>query len=165
MQCAIFGWHMSYSRPCGTGFAFGTPCVALLFAALIGFLFAPQCLFATDRTWSGGTSVWGTGTNWSGSVAPTSTDNPVFSSTFSNQPTLGAAATVGGLWMTGNVGQNVIIGGAFALTLSGNTINGTAGLGILVDNANAYGLTINAPITLGAAQSWTNNSGNLLTIG
>ena len=67
--------------------------------------------------------------------------------------------------MTGSVGQNVTIGGTFALTLNGNTINGTAGLGILVDNANAFTLTINAPITLGAAQSWTNNSANLLTIG
>ncbi|HZE57634.1 MAG TPA: autotransporter-associated beta strand repeat-containing protein [Chthoniobacterales bacterium] len=120
---------------------------------------------ATDKTWSGGTSVWATGTNWSGGIAPGNTDNAVFSSTFSNQPTLGATATVGGLWMTGSVGQNVTIGGTFALTLNGNTINGTAGLGILVDNANAFTLTINAPITLGAAQSWTNNSANLLTIG
>jgi len=128
-------------------------------------LCAPQSVLATDKTWSGGTSVWATGTNWSGGIAPGNTDNAVFSSTFSNQPTLGATATVGGLWMTGSVGQNVTIGGTFALTLNGNTINGTAGLGILVDNANAFTLTINAPITLGAAQSWTNNSANLLTIG
>src|SRR5690349_23173327 len=60
--------------------------------------------------------------------------------------------SVGGLWMTGSVGKNVIIGGTLALTLNGNTINGTGGLGILVDNASAYSLTINAPITLGGAQ-------------
>src|SRR2546421_12556216 len=124
MQSAIYGCYMSNTRPSGTGFAFASPGVALLFAALITCLFLPQRLFATDRTWSGGTSVWGTGTNWSGSVAPASADNAVFSSTFSNQPTLGATATVGGLWMTGSVGQNVTIGGTFALTLNGNTING-----------------------------------------
>src|SRR5882724_7204651 len=151
--------------PTGTGFAFPPFGVTLLLAAVIGLLCAPQSVLATDRTWSGGTSVWATGTNWSGGIAPGNTDNAVFSSTFSNQPTLGATATVGGLWMTGSVGQNVTIGGTFALTLNGNTINGTAGLGILVDNANAFTLTINAPITLGAAQSWTNNSANLLTIG
>ena len=43
--------------------------------------------------------------------------------------------------MTTGVGQNVTISGS-TLTLQGNTINGTAGLGILVDNANAYTLTI-----------------------
>ncbi|MEY2493084.1 MAG: hypothetical protein QOH24_2035 [Verrucomicrobiota bacterium] len=66
--------------------------------------------------------------------------------------------------MTGSLGQNVTISGS-TLTLQGNTINGTAGLGILVDNANAFTLTINAPLKIGAAQTWTNNSGNLLTIG
>lgn len=66
--------------------------------------------------------------------------------------------------MTGSIGQNVTLSGS-TLTLQGNTINGTAGLGILVDNANAFTLTVTAPLKLGAAQTWRNNSGNLLTIG
>src|SRR5207237_5602198 len=68
--------------------------------------------------------------------------------------------------MTGSVGQNVTISDSgFTLTLNGNTINGTAGLGILIDNASAFTLTINAPVKVGNAQTWTNNSGNILTIG
>ena len=36
----------------------------------------------------------------------------------------------------------------FTLTLSGTTINGTAGRGILIDNTNAtYALTISVPIS------------------
>jgi fibronectin-binding autotransporter adhesin len=155
---------MSYRRPSGAGFAFATSGVALSWCALI-LVLTPQYLFATDRAWNGGSTVWGTTTNWGGGFVPVAGDNAVFNSTFTNQPTLGAIATVGGLWMTGSVGQNVTIGGASVLTLNGNTINGTAGLGILVDNANAFTLTINAPITLGLAQTWTNNSANLLTIG
>ena len=68
--------------------------------------------------------------------------------------------------MTGSVGQNVTISASSGvLTLSGNTINGTANLGILIDNTNAFTLTITAAIKVGAAQTWRNNSGNLLTIG
>src|SRR4051794_34168990 len=72
-----------------------------------------------------------------------------------------------GIWMTGNTGQNVVISGSALnpLTLSGGTINGTGGLGILVDNTNAFALTVSAPIKLSGAQTWRNNSANLLTIG
>ncbi len=134
--------------------------------ALALLLLAVTSASATDKIWTGATNaVWGTGSNWTGSN-PTSGDNAVFNSTFANQPNLGAAATAGGIWMTGSIsiGQNVTISGS-TLTLQGNTINGTAGLGILVDNANAFTLTITAPLKLGANQTWTNSSGNLLTIG
>src|SRR5437879_159820 len=67
--------------------------------------------------------------------------------------------------MTGSVGQNVTISDSgFTLTLQGHTINGTAGLGILVDNANAFTLTISASLKVGNAQTWRNSSGNLLMI-
>src|SRR5438445_4575066 len=132
------------------------------------WLFTPQLVFGIDKHWTGTTNTtWGTGTNWlEGSPPGGSTDNAVFDRTFTNnnQPTLGGTTTAGGLWMTGNVGQNVTISGV-TLTLAGNTINGTAGLGILMDNANAFTLTITAPVKVGAAQTWRNNSGNLLTIG
>ncbi len=67
--------------------------------------------------------------------------------------------------MTGAVGQNVTISGSGTLKLGGGTINGTAGLGILIDNANTSSLTINAAIQLAGAQTWMNNSGNLFTVG
>jgi autotransporter-associated beta strand protein len=133
-----------------------------VFAAVLILLPAP--VFATDRTWTGATNTdWGTNTNWTGGH-PSAGDNALFNSTFSNQPNLGSSASAGGIWMTGSIGQNVTISGS-TLTLQGNTINGTAGLGILVDNANAFTLTITAPVTLGNNQTWRNNSANLLTIG
>ena len=68
--------------------------------------------------------------------------------------------------MTTGVGKNVTISGTGTLQIGGNTINGTAGLGILIDNTDAYTLTLNAPVTLGgSAETWTNNSGNLFTLG
>src|SRR3989441_13306741 len=134
-------------------------------AIVLVLFFLPQLIFATDKTWTGATNtIWGTNSNWTGG-APAAGDNAVFNSAFSNQPNLAGNASAGGIWMTGSVGQNVTISDSgFTLTLQGNTINGTAGLGILVDNANAFTLTISASLKLGAAQSWTNNSGNVLTI-
>jgi len=129
------------------------------------WLFTSQLVFGTDRHWTGFTNTtWSTTTNWDTIPPSGAADNAVFDGTFNNQPNLTSTTTAGGLWMTGNVGQNVTISG-LTLTLQGNTINGTAGLGILMDNANAFTLTINAPLKLGAAQTWRNNSGNLLTIG
>ena len=132
---------------------------------------AAVCLSATissaaDISWNGGfNAAWGTKQNWSTNSVPSSTDNAKFNSTFTNQPNVSSSATIGGIWMTTGVGQNVTIGGASTLTLAGNTINGTAGLGLLVDNTSAFTLTINCPLLLGATQSWANNSSNLLTIG
>jgi autotransporter-associated beta strand protein len=120
--------------------------------------------FAVDKIWTGATNTaWGTNTNWTGN-APSAGDNAVFNSTFTNQPNVGNTSA-GGIWMTGSIGQNVTISGSGALALQSSTINGTAGLGILVDNANAFTLTITAPLKIGNAQTWTNSSGNLLTIG
>lgn len=122
-------------------------------------------LVSTDQHWTGtATTAWNVGANWNNLTVPTSSDNAVFDGTFSNQPSVTLATSVGGLWMTGSVAQNVIISGS-TLTMNGNTINGTSGLGILVDNSNAFKLTITAPLALGAAQTWRNNSGNLLTVG
>jgi fibronectin-binding autotransporter adhesin len=138
-----------------------------LVAAAVGsfLIFAVSFAHATDRIWTGATNMtWGTSTNWNTTPPGGTSDNSVFNGTFTNQPNLGSTATAGGLWMTGSVGQNVTVSGS-TLTLQGNTIGGTAGLGILMDNANAFTLTITAPLKLGAAQTWRNNSGNLLTIG
>src|SRR5436190_15406699 len=94
-----------------------------------------QSPHATDKSWTGATSTtFSTSGNWSPSGAPVSTDNAVFNTTFSNQPNLTASRTIGGLWMATGVGQNVTISlsAGTALSLTANTINGTAGLGILV---------------------------------
>jgi fibronectin-binding autotransporter adhesin len=136
-----------------------------LFVGGLLLLFFPGLGLAADRVWTGAqNTLWGNNNNWVGN-APAAGDNAVFNSTFSNQPNLNKSTSVGGIWMTGSIGQSVTISASSGtLTLQGNTINGTAGLGILVDNANAFTLTISAPLTIGNAQTWTNSSGNLLTI-
>lgn len=112
------------------------------------------------RPWTGAVSTtWSTAGNWTGGT-PGAADTAEFNQAFSNQPNLTANATVGSLLMTTGVAQNVTLS-ASAGTL---TINGLGGTGILVDNPNAFTLTISAPLALGAAQAWTNNSGNLFTV-
>jgi autotransporter-associated beta strand protein len=140
--------------------------VRVFLTALGCLAFTCQPVFAVDKIWTGATNTtWGTNGNWTGN-APAAGDNAVFNSTFANQPNLAGNTSAGGIWMTGSIGQNVTVSASSGtLTLQSNTINGTAGLGILVDNANAFSLTINAPLSLGGAQTWRNNSGNLLTIG
>ena len=139
---------------------------AVRLVALSLMLISPRLALATDISWTGTTdTTWGTATNWLGGSKPGGTDNALFDRTFTNQPNVTSNQTVGGLWMTGSVGQNVTIANTGTLTLSGNTINGTANLGILIDNSNAFTLTINAPLKVGNAETWTNNSGNLFTIG
>src|SRR5437870_2208797 len=132
----------------------------------LAFLASASPVYAIDASWTGGNSnAWGTKQNWSTNSVPGSTDNAKFNTAFTNQPTLSStAATIGGIWMATGIGQNVTIAGTATLTLAGNIINGAAGLGILVDNTSAYTLTINAPVALGATQTWTNNSSNILTI-
>ena len=137
---------------------------------LLAFLLlAPQLVLGTDTHWTGNTdTTWGTSTNWDAGVPSGNTVNAVFNGTFTlgHQPTLTAnPSTFGGIWMTTGVGQDVTIGGStFTLTLNGNTINGTAGLGILIDNATTYKLTISCGLKLNAAQKWLNNSSNLFTV-
>jgi autotransporter-associated beta strand protein len=117
-----------------------------------------------DKTWTGSSSTaWSTNGNWTGN-APGAGDNAVFNSTFSNQPAVSGNTNAGGIWFTGSIGQSTTISGSGTLTLQGNTINGTTGLGILIDNANAFTLSITAALKVGNAQTWTNNSGNLLSI-
>ncbi|MBN8417693.1 MAG: autotransporter-associated beta strand repeat-containing protein [Verrucomicrobia bacterium] len=53
---------------------------------------------------------------------------------------------------------------AVTLNADGNTLTIATSAGITV-NSGAGAVTLNAPITLGVSQTWTNNSSNLLTIG
>lgn len=184
---------MSHTRPSGIGFAFATPGVAhapcaftsemaglprrfliaggggrtlrVLSVAAILLLTGIAPASATDISWTGATSTaWATTSNWSTGAKPGSGDNAVFNGTFSNQPDLASNQALGGIWMTGAVGQNVTITGTNILSLTGNTINGNAGLGILIDNNNSFTLTINPTLKVVNDQTWRNNSGNLFTL-
>ena len=125
----------------------------------------PLASFASDTTWTGGSdTTWSNNSNWTGNK-PGANDNVLLSQSFTNQPNLTGNTTAGGIWVTGSIGQNTTISGSSVLTLSNNTINGTANLGILIGNANSFTLTINAPLKIGNAQTWTNSSANLLTVG
>ena len=89
-------------------------------------------------------------------------DTAIFDGAFSNQPNVIAdTVAVGELHMATGVAQNVTISSSAAQIL---TIEGVGGTGILIDNASAFTLTINARLGLDASQTWTNNSGNLFTV-
>jgi autotransporter-associated beta strand protein len=114
-----------------------------------------------NASWTGAVSnVWSLAGNWTAGGPPVAGQIATFDANFTgaNQPNLAAAATVGELHMATGVTQNVTISGSAALT-----IGGVGGTGILIDNTNAFTLTITAPVTVSAAQAWTNNSGNLFT--
>jgi fibronectin-binding autotransporter adhesin len=140
-----------------------------LFLAVVGVLLLPAALApranAEDRIWIGTNGVfWDTVSNWNPAGQPGPNDTAVFGSPFFNQPLVDINNTqVGSLLMTTGVGQNVTISssGIDNLIINGTGIPGT---GILVDNASAFTLTIDARLALGGNQAWTNNSGNLLTV-
>ena len=86
-----------------------------------------------------------------------------FAGPFTNQPNVTLGRLVGTLHMTDSVAQNVTLSSnaAAILTITGL---GTLGTGVLIDNTNAFTLTITARVGLDASQTWTNNSGNLFTV-
>jgi autotransporter-associated beta strand protein len=117
---------------------------------------------AADASWTGGVNTtWSTAGNWTVGGPPVAGQTASFNSAFSNQPNLTANATVGELHMTTGVGQNVTISASGAQIL---TLTGVAGTGILIDNPNAFTLTITSNVAINADQAWTNNSGNLFTV-
>ncbi len=131
-------------------------------------LLTSQSAVTADKSWTGASStVWATGSNWNPSAVPVAVDNALFSASFTNQPRLTASANVGGLWMKTGVTKSAVISAGSTsdvLTLSGNTINGLAGRGILADNSTSYSLTVGCSIKLANDQIWQNNSRNLLTV-
>jgi autotransporter-associated beta strand protein len=133
----------------------------------LAMLLIGQSAFATDRSWTGASTVWATSSNWSPSGVPTSTDNALFSAAFTNQPSLTASTTVGGLWIKTGVTKSAVISAgstSYVLTLNGNTISGVTGRGILADNTSSYSLTVGCSTKLGNSQTWTNNSANLINV-
>ena len=141
-----------------------------LFLAVVGALLLPLALAPranaevdANFSWVGFTAAgWNNPGNWSPSGGPPGPgDTAVFNQAFPNQPNLTTGVTVGTVWMTTGVVQNVTISGPGTLSLSGLGILGT---GILVDNPNTATLTITANVGINNSQAWTNNSGNLFTV-
>ena len=141
-----------------------------LFLAVVGELLllpalAPRANAEVDAnfSWTGFTAAgWNNPGNWSpGGGPPGPGDTAVFNQLFINQPNLTTGVSVGTVWMTTGVVQNVTLSGPGTLNLTGL---GMLGTGILVDNTNAFTLTITAPVSIGTSQAWTNNSGNLFTV-
>jgi autotransporter-associated beta strand protein len=128
------------------------------FGSLVGATLMTFPATAATISWDGSdSSAWALGANWAGDVAPANsllTDIALFNlGTYTNQPDTGSTA-INGIQIGGSSG---------ALTLDGTSLSiGSSGIAM---SSGAAAATINAPITLGAAQTWANNSINSLSVG
>jgi len=160
--CSTINSHCSLRRPRGSAFVIAIETMAL------ATLLTSQSAVATDKSWTGASStIWATSSNWNPGAVPVAADNALFSASFTSQPRLTASTTVGGLWIKTGVTKSAVISAgspSYVLTLSGNTINGVAGRGILADNSSSYSLTVGCTTALANNQVWQNNSHNLLTV-
>ncbi len=121
---------------------------------------------------SGAANVWAasngsTASNWASdasgtatSLTPGATANVIFSATgATNQANmvLGTNMSIGSLTINDPSGINLANTGGYALTIA------TSG-GIAV-NSGAGAVTLNSNVVIGTAQTWTNSSGNTLSVG
>lgn len=131
---------------------------SLLLAAAIS---APASAAISSVSWSGATDAnWATGTNWTGGVAPaddiTSAIATFNLTTYPNQPDVGVTPrSVAGI----QIGDGTT--STAALTVLGDQL--TLGADGIDMKANAGAASLDVPITLGAAQTWRNNSANSLS--
>jgi fibronectin-binding autotransporter adhesin len=123
-------------------------------------------LRAADVSWTGGgtglSSDWRSGTNWSSSVVPGSSDNAVFNGGSATNNSLIDMVAAGGTQQVGSIslvsGQNanVIIGNSSTTTSGTLVLNGVGGV-LLSDTAGTGGELIienfNQPLSLGLAAS------------
>lgn len=106
-----------------------------------------------------GAGTWDTGSNWWDGLANlgwTSGDSAVF-----GQGGAGGAVSLTEPTTVGSLTFNSFTG-TYTLGTAGQTITLNGGIKM---NLGAGAATISSPVTLGAAQSWTNHSSGLLTIG
>ena len=111
---------------------------------------------AVTRTWADVGTDFATAANWGGTVPANNITNDIgsFNSVLNFQPVLAANRSINGLAFTVNATGNITLSGAGAFTL------GTGG----INNVSTSGLKlINNNLTLGAAQTFTNNGA--MTIG
>ncbi|MFO1522428.1 MAG: autotransporter-associated beta strand repeat-containing protein [Kiritimatiellia bacterium] len=131
--------------------------------------------------WKGGTSgydaVLGVASNWTtdgaGTVSgltPGAAANVYFSDSGAvagNQVnmTMGANMALNSITINGSLGSPVNTNPVSLSSTGGHTLTltGSGGSGLTM-NTGAGALTLNPPIVLGNAQTWTNNSGNALTV-
>lgn len=126
-------------------------------AALLATL--PQMSQATVRTWSNVGTVWGTAANWGGTTPGTGDDALFNSASYTGfQPNFSANAALG-MFQSSGAGA-ITFTGTQTLTLNAN--GSTPGTGILVDSGAGAVNFAGVKFTLGATQSWTNNSSNLV---
>ena len=109
--------------------------------------------------WTGASSAyWNNGGNWISNLPPTALSDLTFSYLSGNlSNVLGQDFTVNSLVFL-NLNNGVTINGANTLTL------GAGGVDMIAAN---HSVSLNCPVTIGAAQTWTigpNNPGNLLTL-
>ncbi|MEI7782068.1 MAG: hypothetical protein WCJ18_09120, partial [Planctomycetota bacterium] len=150
----------------------GRRTIAFIAAAIIAILSSSPAVAATWY-WNTATGGWATGANWSNSATsggttgtvPLTTDSVVFNQSSVNggeAVQISTATTIAGLTFA-NTGTTLLSSNnstpnALTIGSGGITVNAGAGAVTLGDVTNAM------PITLGAAQTWTNNSASLLSI-
>ncbi|MEO5714449.1 MAG: autotransporter-associated beta strand repeat-containing protein [Luteolibacter sp.] len=139
-------------------------CLAFVVLSVAGLL-APDSAKADTYDWVGTTNgnLSGTPANWNPNTSvPGSADVARWNAaTYTTAPTTNANMAIGELLFDANNTAGVTFGTG-ALTL---TLNGISNVGIQLNSGSGAVSTGSAKFALGAAQSWTNNSGSLLTVG
>jgi hypothetical protein len=104
---------------------------AILAVATIGILLMPLLLRAATITWTAGAAGnWSTGANWSGGVAPSSTDTAFFSASSTKNVTIDTPITVASFQVsstyTGTIiqGASTMVVGTSSYTQAAGTFNG-----------------------------------------
>ena len=131
-------------------------------AAAFGLLFALggyRRVEAIGNSWKGTSDVdWNKAANWNGGV-PSSTIIADFSSAFAagkSQPNMNVAGSCLGIDFETNLGQAVTISGADILSVYASGID---------THLSTQSLTISAPLSMAAAQTWVVGSGGLTVSG
>ena len=152
------GHSLQKSRQYYSGRAFRI-CALATVASLIAIF--PSQAAVIDTSTTAGSIVWGTGTNWDGSIAPANdltTDIARFDKTsYLTQPTAGSRSVSGIQIGDGTTATATLTLTNTALSLGGN------GITTMFANAGAATLT-GGNVKVCASLSWANNTSNLLTI-
>jgi autotransporter-associated beta strand protein len=126
----------------------------------------------TNAYWKGGLgvgdNVWavsnGTASNWATDVSGTGTalvPGSTTTITFSTN----SATNQGGMVLGTNLSiKGIVVADTNAVTLNADGNSLTVGTSGILVNGGAGAVTLNAPLILGAAQAWTNNSSNTLNV-